>query len=74
MSLATADVVREIDGVDVVVPDVTMLMDDQTSGDEHGHPADDRRRRRPAPTRVARRSSSRYAQGRALTAEDEGRT
>jgi hypothetical protein len=29
MSLATADVVRGIKGVDVVVPDVTMLMDDE---------------------------------------------
>ena len=34
MSLATADRVARLDGVDVVVPAVMMLMDDQASGDD----------------------------------------
>ena len=38
MSLATADVVRGVDGVDVVVPGVMMLMDDQAAGVTMGVP------------------------------------
>ena len=45
MSLLTADQVRTIDGVRVVVPAVMMLMDDVERG-EHGRAADDHRRRR----------------------------
>ena len=45
MSLATADLVRAVDGVDAVAPAVMMLMDDSRRGD-HGRPADDHRRRR----------------------------
>jgi putative ABC transport system permease protein len=71
MPLETADVVAGIDGVDVVVPEVMMLMDD-TSGMSMGVP--------PMITgRVGGSDEGRemfqvsYAQGRALTAADEGR-
>src|SRR6478672_10888191 len=38
MSLKTADLVRNVDGVDVVVPAVMMLMDDQASAVSMGVP------------------------------------
>jgi putative ABC transport system permease protein len=71
LSLATADLVRGIEGVDVVVPDVTMLMDDELAAVSMSVPpmiagsvagSDEGRE-----TFVLR-----YAQGRSLTAEDEG--
>jgi putative ABC transport system permease protein len=71
MSLETADLVRGVDGVAAVTPAVMMLMDDQTgmvmgvppmiqgavAGSDEGHET----------FHVS------YAQGRALTAEDEGK-
>ncbi len=71
MQIATADTVRAVDGVDVVVPGVMMLMDDQASAVSMSIPpmitggtagADQGRDTFPL----------RYAQGRALTAADEG--
>jgi putative ABC transport system permease protein len=71
MSLATADDVRRVDGVDVVVPAVMLLMDEQPSTVQMGvppmisgsvHGADQGRE-----TFVTR-----YAEGRGLSAEDEG--
>jgi putative ABC transport system permease protein len=72
MSLRTADLVRAVDGVDVVVPAVMMLMDDQAPTVTMGVPpmitgavADSDQGRETFPIS--------YAQGRALTAQDEGR-
>jgi putative ABC transport system permease protein len=71
MSLSTADLVRAVDGVAAVAPAVMMLMDDEISGVTMGVPpmitggipgADEGRE-----TFVLR-----YAEGRALTAQDEG--
>jgi putative ABC transport system permease protein len=71
LQLAMADLVRVIDGVDVVVPAVMMLMDDGMSAVTMGVP--------PMITGEVAGSDEgretfvlRYAQGRALTAEDEG--
>ena len=71
MSLATADQVRAVDGVDVVSPAVMMLMDDQAATVNMGVP--------PMITgRVANSDQGRdtfklsYAEGRALTTADEG--
>ena len=71
MSLDTADAVRSVDGVAVVQPAVMMLMDDQASTINMGVP--------PMITgAVAGGDEGRetfsisYAQGRALTPEDEG--
>jgi putative ABC transport system permease protein len=71
MSLATADAVREVEGVDVVVPAVMMLMDDQSPTVMMGVP--------PMITGALAGSDEgretfviRYAQGRALAPEDEG--
>jgi putative ABC transport system permease protein len=71
MQLALADLVRVIDGVDVVVPAVMMLMDDGMSAITMGVP--------PMITGAVAGSDlgretfvTRYAQGRALTPEDEG--
>ena len=71
MELATADVVREVDGVATVVPGVSMLMDDQTSGVSmgippmiDGHVAGADGGHETFPLNIA--------QGRALTAADEG--
>jgi putative ABC transport system permease protein len=72
MSLKTADLVRGIHGVDVVVPAVMMLMDEQMPTVNMGVPpmitggvagADQGRDTFPL----------RYTEGRALTADDEGR-
>ncbi len=72
MSLKTADLVRAVDGVDVVVPAVMMLMDDQASAITMGVPpmitgalADSDQGRETFPLA--------YAQGRGLTPQDEGR-
>jgi putative ABC transport system permease protein len=71
MSLATADEIRAIDGVAVVMPDVTMLMDAEGASMSMSIPpmiagsvagADEGRETFPL----------NYAQGRALTIEDEG--
>jgi putative ABC transport system permease protein len=71
MSLSTADLVRAVDGVAAVAPAVMMLMDDEISGVTMGVPpmitggipgADEGRE-----TFVLR-----YAEGRALKAQDEG--
>ena len=71
MSLAMADQVREVEGVDVVVPAIMMLMEDQMAGVAMGVP--------PMITAAVAGSDDgretfviNYAQGRALTAEDEG--
>jgi putative ABC transport system permease protein len=71
MSLATADLVRDVDGVAAVAPGVMMLMDDQMPTVSMGVP--------PmiegsiAGSDEGRESFElRYAQGRALTADDEG--
>ncbi len=71
MSIATADLVRKVDGVDVVQPAVMMLMDDQMSAMSMGVP--------PMITGAVAGSDGgretfplRYAQGRGLTAADEG--
>ncbi len=71
MSLATADLLREVDGVDVVMPMVMMLMDDQMAPMSMGVPpmiggelADSDQGRE--------QFVLRYARGRALTADDEG--
>src|SRR5262245_26422829 len=71
MQLAMADLVRSVDGVDVVVPAVMMLMDDEMSAMTMGVP--------PMITGAVAGSDQgretfqiRYAQGRALTPEDEG--
>jgi putative ABC transport system permease protein len=72
MSLATADLVRKVEGVDVVRPAVMMLMDDQASTVQMGVP--------PMITgSVAGSDEGRetfvtsIAQGRKLTAADEGK-
>jgi putative ABC transport system permease protein len=71
MSLRTADLVRGVDGVDVVVPAIMMLMDDQASGVTMGVPP-------MINGNVAGADEGRetftvsYAQGRALTPADEG--
>jgi putative ABC transport system permease protein len=72
ISLATADAIRPIDGVDVVVPDVTMLLDDEMASMSFS-----------VPPMIAGSIAGadlghetfvlRYAGGRALTAADEGR-
>jgi putative ABC transport system permease protein len=71
MSIATAELVRAVDGVDVVMPAVMMLMDEQMPTVNMGVP--------PMITAsVAGSDEGRetfvigYSQGRALTAEDEG--
>jgi len=70
MSIHTADLVREIDGVDVVVPAVMMLMDDASAMTMGVPPM--------ITAAVAGTDEGReefvisYAQGRALTAEDDG--
>jgi putative ABC transport system permease protein len=71
MSLATADAVRGVEGVDVVVPAVMMLMEDQSPTVMMGVP--------PMITGSLAGSDEgretfviRYAQGRALAPEDEG--
>jgi putative ABC transport system permease protein len=71
MSLATADQVRTVDGVAAVRPAVMMLMDEQPSGVSMGVP--------PMITGAVAGSdegldtfTTRYAQGRGLTAADEG--
>ena len=71
MSLKTADLVRQVDGVAAVAPAVMMLMDDQPSGVTMGVP--------PMITGgVAGADEGRetfkisYSEGRALTAQDEG--
>jgi putative ABC transport system permease protein len=71
MSLSTADLVRAIDGVDAVAPGVMLLMDDQGGGMTMGVPA-------MISGSVVGADEGRddfqydYAQGRALTAADEG--
>jgi putative ABC transport system permease protein len=71
MSLHTADLVRAVDGVDVVVPAVMMLMDDASAMTMGVPPM--------ITAAVAGTAEGReefvisYAQGRALTAEDEGK-
>lgn len=72
IAISTADAIRGIDGVDVVVPDVTLLLDDQPSGMNMG-----------VPPMIAgevagadaghEQFTLHYAQGRALTPADEGR-
>ena len=71
MSLATADLVRKVDGVDAVAPAVMMLMDDKASAVTMGVP--------PMITGTVAGSDEgrdnfplRYAEGRGLTAADEG--
>jgi putative ABC transport system permease protein len=70
MSLHTADLVRAVDGVDVVVPAVMMLMDDASAVTMGVPPM--------ITASVAGADEGRetfvlsYAQGRGLTAEDEG--
>jgi putative ABC transport system permease protein len=71
MELATADVVREVDGVATVVPGVSVLMDDEVSGVSmgippmiEGHVAGADAGHETFPLGIA--------QGRALTAADEG--
>jgi putative ABC transport system permease protein len=70
MSLHTADLVRAVDGVDVVVPAVMMLMDDASAVTMGVPPM--------ITAAVAGADEGRedfvisYAQGRALTADDEG--
>jgi putative ABC transport system permease protein len=70
MSLRTADLVRAVDGVDVVVPAVMMLMDDASAVNMGVPPM--------ITASVAGSDEGRetfvlaYAQGRGLTAEDEG--
>jgi putative ABC transport system permease protein len=70
MSIHTADLVRDVDGVDVVVPAVMMLMDDASAMTMGVPPM--------ITAAVAGTDEGRetfvisYAQGRALTAEDEG--
>jgi putative ABC transport system permease protein len=71
MSLGTADNVREVEGVDVVAPAVMMLMDDTASTVNMGVP--------PMITGSVAGSDEgrdtfeiRYAEGRALTPDDEG--
>jgi putative ABC transport system permease protein len=71
MSIHTADVVRDVEGVAAVAPAVMMLMDEQTAGVTMGVP--------PMITGTLPGSDEgldnfalRYAQGRALTADDEG--
>jgi putative ABC transport system permease protein len=72
MPLATSDLVAAIDGVDVVVPEVMLLMDDEMGAVSMSVPpmiqgsvagSDD----------GLETFELRYAQGRALTAADEGR-
>jgi putative ABC transport system permease protein len=71
MSLATADEIRAIDGVAVVMPDVTMLMDAEGASMSMSIPP-------MIAGSVAGADEGRetfrlnYAQGRALTVEDEG--
>ncbi len=71
MPLSIADQVRAVDGVDAVSPSVMLLMDNSTSGVSMGVP--------PMITGAIAGSDEglddfelRYAEGRALTAEDEG--
>jgi putative ABC transport system permease protein len=71
MSLVTADLIREVDGVDVVSPAIMMLMDDQVGAVSMGVP--------PMITGALAGSDEgrddfavRYAQGRAITRADEG--
>jgi putative ABC transport system permease protein len=71
MSLATADQIRAVDGVDVVVPAVMLLMDDQASAVSMGVP--------PLISGALAGSDQgretfviHLAQGRALTPQDEG--
>jgi putative ABC transport system permease protein len=71
MSLRTASLVEGVDGVDVVVPAVMMLMDDQGSGMTMGVPP--MITGSPAGADQGRETFIvSYAQGRALTPEDEG--
>ena len=58
LSTKMVDQIAPLDGVDVVVPSVEMMLSDDTSGVSMGTPADDQRRRRRTPTRAARRSRS----------------
>jgi putative ABC transport system permease protein len=71
MSLVTADLIREVDGVDVVSPAIMMLMDDQVGAVSMGVP--------PMITGELAGSDEgrddfavRYAQGRAIDRSDEG--
>ena len=71
MSIHTANLVRDVEGVAAVAPAVMMLMEDQTAGVTMGVP--------PMITGTLAGSDEgldnfvlRYAQGRALTADDEG--
>ena len=72
MSLKTADLLRQVEGVDVVEPEIMMLMDDQAATMSMGVPP-------MIGAAVPGASAGRetfvlhYARGRALTAADEGR-
>ena len=71
MSLRTASLVEGVEGVDVVVPAVMMLMDDQAGGMTMGVPP--MITGSPAGADLGREKFTlSYAQGRALTPEDEG--
>ena len=71
LAISTADQVAHLPGVDVVVPDVVMLMSDDTSGMSMGMP-------QMITAAIAGADKGRetfplhYASGRALTAQDEG--
>jgi putative ABC transport system permease protein len=72
MPLATADLIRRVDGVDVVVPEVTLLMDDEMGAVTMSVPA--MITGTPAGGDNGRETFElTYAQGGALTPADEGR-
>ena len=73
MSLAVADQLTAVPGIDVVVPTVMMLMDEQPSGVSMGVPPMIGGQV-PGATRDARPSRSTYANGRGLAAADEGQS
>jgi len=72
MALSIADDVREVEGVDAVVPGVMLLMDDELSGISMGVPPMISGSPADADEGLDDFVYS-YAQGRALTADDEGR-
>lgn len=71
MSMATADLLREVDGVDIVVPTVMLLMDDQMPAMSMGVPPLIGGQV-PGAALDREKFVIRYASGRALTSADEG--
>lgn len=71
VSIATADRIARLDGVDVVVPSITMLVSDEMSGVSMGMPQMIQGQVAGA-DRGRETFAVRYASGRALTPADEG--